>query len=1295
MSDKDNPTQPTLVIKGPEGPAPTGAAGPGVRTAQEGLDPTRSADPQGTRREAIVPPGEGALHAADVPSQLGLTQTISGDLPAHTVAPTRSAHAPGPRAGLVLAGSYRLLEPIGEGGMGAVYLAEHTRTGGKLAVKLIHGRLLASPKAAQRFELEARHTASLTHPNIVRVFDYGRDLGLLFQVMEYVPGASLEGVLRHHGRLPWRRVVHIVEQILTALQAAHESERCLIHRDIKPGNILLTDHAGHRDVVKVVDFGISRALADANSLITVGVAGSPATMAPEQWQGQAVSPATDLYGLGCTTYMLLADRAPFVGDLTRLPYFHSTQEPPHLGDLAEDDTPDALIQWVAWLMRKSPLLRPQSASQALSVLRSISNDGAESGQAQFRIAQLSQLAKQRDPSLEITVQLPTYRTSFVGRERELDELDRLHDQDNRLITIRGIGGLGKSRLSTEWGRAQAPRFPGGVYFCDLAEANTLQGICIHVAQILDVPLGKGDAVQTIGYVLAGRGEMLLILDNFEQIVALAPDSVGVWLNMTQRLTLIATSRQALGLAGERVLDVQPLSPSGHDSDAVRLFVDRARQVRADFELTPNNREDVTRLVAQLDGLPLAIELAAARVQAMSPARMVDRLSQRFKLLRTKRRDANARQATLKAMLDWSWDLLTPTERAAFTQCAVFQGSFSLEAAEAVVELDDLDDDPWVIDVLESLVDKSLIRIVTDGPTDEERYAMFVSVFEYARARLADTWEPDDIHALRERHLDFMAAYGTSAFLDDIYRDPRVLEELNVELDNLDAALTWALDQGITNKAGLCALGMSAYFQNKGPYHEGLGRVARALALDPDAATHVRCRLLRDEGILARSAGELPRGEEALNAALELAQRLNVPRLQAQALYHLGFIHREQGRIERALDCYNAGLALACDAQLAPIEAQIRYGLGFVLTDLTRWKEARDSFEASLEIARAIRHRLLQGSAHNGLAWLLRLRGEFEQARDHYQSSSEVARDINHKLLQSAALFGLADCLHSQGLLEPALAALKECAPLARDIGHKRLQGNALYTLGVVLTDLARWRQAESSFDECLDLARNLGAVALECYALFGLGTMFTHQGRFEDARKSLQHCRQLAVDNHYTNIEGESLFALATVDFDQGRFEDARQGFATCLTLARGSGLMLLERNALGSLGASLIHLNSDEEATEMLNEAFQLARENRERGLQLRVMFAQVHLAHPEHALDLLQEISALLQEAPAPLMVLEHDALLAITYLKRGLLEQGRLMLDQASSQLSALGIQPQARLARLIASARHDLSNNTLIP
>ncbi|MEL6180255.1 MAG: serine/threonine-protein kinase, partial [Myxococcota bacterium] len=263
--------------------------------------------------------------------------------------------APDADVGRIIAGRYRLSKVLGRGGMGTVYLATHTTTGGAVAVKVLRARLLNQPQALERFELEARNTACLHHPNVVRVFDFGNDRGVLFLTMEYIPGRSLAAVLGAETALPWQRSVSILEQVLMGLWAAHAHERQIVHRDIKPANILLTDHAGQHDVVKVVDFGISHALMDTGGAQATPI-GSPQTMAPEQWMGQSIDVRTDLYAVGCTAYMMLSGKPPFPQpQLAELRSAHLSTPPPPLSAHGGDGTiPAPLAAWVERMMAKDP-----------------------------------------------------------------------------------------------------------------------------------------------------------------------------------------------------------------------------------------------------------------------------------------------------------------------------------------------------------------------------------------------------------------------------------------------------------------------------------------------------------------------------------------------------------------------------------------------------------------------------------------------------------------------------------------------------------------------------------------------------------------------------------------------------------------------------------------------------------------------------------------------------------------------------------------------------------------------------
>jgi class 3 adenylate cyclase len=296
--------------------------------------------------------------------------------------------------------------------------------------------------------------------------------------------------------------------------------------------------------------------------------------------------------------------------------------------------------------------------------------------------------------------LPVERDAFVGRREALAELSRRLDSGARLISVLGLGGTGKTRLVTRFGWTSLGDFPGGVWFCDLSEARSLDGVLHTVAQGLDVPLGKDDPVIQLGHSIAGRGKCLVILDNFEQVARHAQETLGRWLDRASGARFLVTTREVLGLPGEEIVALAPLAPS----DAAALFLLRAEAAKPGFEPSAEDQSSIVRLVNLLECLPLAIELAAARVRVMSPGTLLLRMNDRFKLLSSTGGRLD-RQATLRAVFDWSWDLLSLPEKAALAQLSVFEGGFTLESVEAVLDLSAYDNAPWPMDALQSLVQK--------------------------------------------------------------------------------------------------------------------------------------------------------------------------------------------------------------------------------------------------------------------------------------------------------------------------------------------------------------------------------------------------------------------------------------------------------------------------------------------------------------------------------------------------------------------------------------------------------------
>ena len=332
-------------------------------------------------------------------------------------------------------------------------------------------------------------------------------------------------------------------------------------------------------------------------------------------------------------------------------------------------------------------------------------------------------------------------TSFIGRSSELEALRDLLERGERLLTLVGPGGAGKSRLATQLA-LEAP----SASLADLTDAADLEGLCAVVARALHVPLANGkpaeDGAEQLGRTLAQRPGLMLVLDNFEQLAAFAPDTVGRWRVAAPGVTFVVTTREVLKLPGERGWEVPPLA------EGFELFLERARAARPGWSPTGEERKAVEELSHQLDGMPLAIELAAARMAMLSPAQLVQGLPRRFDLLAGARGDASARQATLRGAIDWSWELLQGHEQLALAQLSVFRGGFTIEAAEAVVSLSSFPRAPWALDVVQALRDKSLVRTWEAG--GEQRFGFLESIREYAVEKLK-ALGPDVEREARERH----------------------------------------------------------------------------------------------------------------------------------------------------------------------------------------------------------------------------------------------------------------------------------------------------------------------------------------------------------------------------------------------------------------------------------------------------------------------------------------------------------------------------------------------------------------
>ncbi|HEX2030166.1 MAG TPA: adenylate/guanylate cyclase domain-containing protein [Actinomycetota bacterium] len=594
--------------------------------------------------------------------------------------------------------------------------------------------------------------------------------------------------------------------------------------------------------------------------------------------------------------------------------------------------------------------------------------------------------------------LPQQLTSFVGRQRELDDVKEAL-QRTRLLTLTGPGGTGKTRLSLQVAADLLARYEDGAFFVPLAPITDPSLVIPTIAEVLGLhEEARRPTIEVLVEHLADK-DLLLVLDNFEQVVDAAPQ-VGELLSLTSRTRLLVTSREPLGVHGEHEYPVPPLGvpdparlpPLGSLSqfEAVSLFLERARAVNPRFEVDEDNAPAVAEITARLDGLPLAIELAAARSKLLTPQAMLKRLGHRLTLLAGGRRDLPGRQQTLRDAIAWSYDLLDDDEARLFVRLSVFVGGFGLEAVDAVCDPDG-SLTPDAFEAVASLVNKSLLRRI-EGPAGEARFFMLETIREYAMERLEERAEGDD---LRRRHAEHFRALAESAApLLTGERQAEWLEVLAAEHDNLRAAFDWAVERTDAELAFRIGAPLWRFWQFRGHLREARGRLERALALLGGPAD-ARADALEAAGGVAYWTGDFKAAQAFYEACLELRRQVGDVRRVAEALYNLSFIfHVPKGVVDldRGRQLLEESHELFAEIGDRRGQANVSWAMANVYIRLGERERAEAAARDSLDANRALGDRFGIGWSLHTLAALLITRGETDEAGRHLQGALEIFMD---------------------------------------------------------------------------------------------------------------------------------------------------------------------------------------------------------------------------------------------------------------------------------------------------------------
>jgi non-specific serine/threonine protein kinase len=563
---------------------------------------------------------------------------------------------------------------------------------------------------------------------------------------------------------------------------------------------------------------------------------------------------------------------------------------------------------------------------------------------------------------------------------------------SRLVTLTGPGGCGKTRLALEVATALAAEFPDGAWFIELAPLSDGGLAASFTTAALGVREQSGRPVlETLTDALRPR-TLLLVLDNCEHIVAECAGLAEALLRACPGLKVLATSREALGAEGEVIWNVPPLAlpPPGQVElalvsrfEAVELFVEKAAAAETGFALTPENVELVVQICRELDGLPLAIELAAARCKTLSLQEIATRLGERFSLLTMGQRTAPARHQTLQATIDWSYLLLDANERAVFQRLAVFSGGWTLDAAGAVCS-----DVPHLLDILANLVTKSLVLKFERGGVG--RYSFLETIRQYAWEKLERS---DQLSAVRTRHLDYYLSLAEQA-APWLRRTEELawLERLQADHDNLRAALTWTAHLGGVMGLRLVAA-LQEFWTQVGNVTEAGEWVERVLAASPDAPAGARANGLVIAGELACERGDPARAVALLEAGLRLYKELADTAGIARALSELGVVEQYQGNRRQAVTLLEESVALARQVGDRFMVGDCLLWLAGTQMNLGELDAAQDHYEETLVLFRELGERLRTAWSYFGLGDIARRRGDYARAAELFKQGLEVKFEI--------------------------------------------------------------------------------------------------------------------------------------------------------------------------------------------------------------------------------------------------------------------------------------------------------------